>query len=251
MRRLWGRGGVWSLGLLPLIAVLLLWQAVGDPADPFFPAPSAWFDRLEWGGADGLLRRVSSTLAVFALGVLLALVVGFFAGIACGRSPLLDSLTGPMLEFLRAVPAPTIVPIVILFAGPGTTTLVVAAAFAAVWPILLNAAHSSRTLEPVLIDSARVLRLSRLSWLRKVVVPACLPGAMVGMRTALPIALVVTLLAEMLTGAPGIGGALMQAQRSYETATAYGLLTVAGAMGLAVAALFSFLERTSLRALRG
>lgn len=238
----------WSLGLSPLFVFLVGWQLLGNSSSPFFPPPSTWFDVLSARGWDEFLTILWATTRVFTVGLAVAVLAGIGLGLVFGRSAVINTLVSPTLEFLRAIPAPAVVPLVILFVGPGTTTLVLSVAFAALWPILLNATESARTIEPVLIDSGRTLRLSRFDHVWKIVIPAVLPGAFVGIRVALPIALVVTLLAEMLTGTSGLGGALMEAQRSYQTASAYGLLVIAGLLGLGISLVFGLLEHLSFRA---
>lgn len=242
---------LWCYGLVPLLLLLGAWQILGDASSPFFPTPSEWFGQLKLSGTNGLLALVKSTLTVFTIGIIAAFILGFGSGLALGRSALLDSMFTPTLEFIRAVPAPVVVPLFILFLGPDRITLVASVVFAAIWPILLNSMESARAIEGVLVDSARTLRLTRFQRFVKVIGPSVLPGSLVGVRVALPIALVVTLLAEMLTGSHGLGGALMQAQRTYQTANAYGLLVVAGVVGVVVAAGFQLVQRVTLRSWTG
>ena len=86
------------------------------------------------------------------------------------------------------------------------------------------------------------MQLSTLDRVRQVTIPAVVPGVFVGVRGALTIALVVTLLAEIRTGAGGLGGRLLTAQRTYATASAFGLLVIAGLLGVLLSLAFQRLE---------
>lgn len=232
----------WVLGLVPLVILLGGWQLFGDPLSAFYPPPQTWAEALADIGWDNLVSMVRETLMRFAVGILFGFVAGWGLGLLVGRVPVVDAALTPTLEFLRATPAPTLIPLIILFAGSGTTTIVVSVASAALWPILLNTIESARNLELLLQDTARTLQLTRVERVVKVIIPAATPGAFVGLRVALPVALIVTLLAEMLTGGGGLGGSLLTAQRTYATDAAYGLLVIAGVLGVLLAALFGVLE---------
>jgi ABC-type nitrate/sulfonate/bicarbonate transport system permease component len=242
------RLGGWAAGLLPLASLLTAWQLLGDDGSAFFPRPLRWVEAVTGLGWSEVLTAVVDTLTRFAGGLALAFVIGSLLGLVIGRLPLVDAAVSPTLEFLRATPAPAVVPMVVLIAGSGTTTLLIAVTLAALWPILLNTAASARSLEPLLGDVAETLHLSAWKRTMSITVPAVVPGAFVGARVALPIALVVTLLAEMLTGSGGLGGSLLTAQRTYATATAYGLLVVAGVLGVLLAFVFGVLESRVTRA---
>lgn len=242
------RLATWLIGLSPLLVLAIGWQLIGNPESAFFPPPSDWYLAVSKSGWDVLLTSVLDTLERFAAGLLLGLLSGWSLGLLIGRVRIIDSMVSPTLEFLRATPAPALIPLIILVAGAGTTTVVVAVSLATLWPVLLNTIESARTVEPLLHDVARTLALGPLERVFKIVVPAVTPGAFVGLRVALPVALIVTLLAEMLTGSGGLGGELLTAQRTYATDTAYGLLVVAGALGVLLASGFRLIESRLERA---
>ena len=62
----------------------------------------------------------------------------------------------------------------------------------------------------VRLNVAKALKLSRLKTLYKVLLPAAMPYMFTGFRLSLGIAWLVIVAAEMLTGAPGVGGFLWQ-----------------------------------------
>jgi len=237
------------LGLLPLAALLGLWQLLGNPASPYFPPPSTWWHAVHNLNTAGTLApAVSATVQTFLLGLALSILVGAAVGLAIGASQRVHRATGPLLEFCRAMPPPAIVPVALLLIGLGRSMEVSVIVFAGMWPIVLNTAAAVRSLHPLLLESARSLQLSPAARLRKVLLPALLPGLLLGVRVAAPVCVLVTLLVELLTGAPGVGSLLLAAQRNFVTAQAFGLLVVVGILGFLVNAGVGFLERRALAA---
>jgi ABC-type nitrate/sulfonate/bicarbonate transport system permease component len=73
------------------------------------------------------------------------------------------------------------------------------------------------------------------------------PAILLGVRVALPLAVVVTLLVEMLTSIDGIGALMISAQRNFQSSEVYGLLVLVGLVGLFLNLLFAALEAMLLR----
>ena len=237
-------GNAWSTlqGLLPLIAVLLLWQVLGDPRSPYFPPPSAWaaalIDRITAGD---LLPAVMVTFQSVAAALVLATALGVGIGGLIGASPGLARSLGPTLEFLRTLPPPTIVPVAALIIGVDERMKLFVIVFAALWPVLLNTNSGVRSLHPTLLEAARSLQLDVVARMTKIFLPALLPSILTGVRVAAPLAIIVSLLAEMLTLMPGLGALLLMAQRNFNAAEVFGLLAVVGSFGFIInAALAAF-----------
>jgi len=222
-------------GLLPLVVLLFGWELFGDPGSPFYPAPSSWWPALfvRGQGAD-IAPAVVDTFQTFALGLGAATFVGTATGVAVGGSATADRALRPTLEFLRAVPPAAIVPVATLLLGFDEGMKVVVVALAAVWPVLLNTRVGVLQIDPVLIDSARSMRLSTTTTLRSVVLPSVTGHVLLGLRVATPIALVITLLVEYLTAVNGLGALIGDAQRTFQPARVYGLIVIASLLSLVV-----------------
>ena len=102
----------------------------------------------------------------------------------------------------------------VLFMGMGKEAGTYAALFTiaicAMWPTVLNTAVGVRAVPQDYLNVGRVLKLSRWKTLTKILIPATLPYMFTGFRLSLGIAWLVIVAAEMLTGAPGVGGFLWQ-----------------------------------------
>ena len=136
------------------------------------------------------------SLKNLAVGYLLTLLIGISAGTALGLLPSFEEVVRPIVEFLRSVPGITLLPLMVVALGLGDSMRVGTIVIAAVWPTLLNTINGVRSVDLVVQDVARSLRLSRGKRLRRVVLPAAAPQIFAGARTSLSIAVVVMVVTE-------------------------------------------------------
>ena len=236
----------WSRGTLPLLAALGLWQVLGN-ISPQFPPPSAWFAALLNLGRGGqLMAACSETLRILVISLVLSTLVGFALGLLIGMSQRLQEWSALLLEYCRAIPQPVLIPVFVLLLGYSDLMKVIVIGFACLWPVLLNTMSGVAQIRPLTFDVARSLRLTRLDTLRKIVVPATVPSLLLGLRVALPHAIIITLVMEMFTGAVGIGGLMIVAQRKFNAPEVFGLLVLVGCLGYSLTVLFSAVERLVL-----
>ena len=230
-------------GMLPLLLLLVIWQVIDPQGSPYFPPPSAWWTGLATLMRSGrLLSALGATLTTFGAAIALACAIGGLAGLLIGRSRAARRALGPLLEFCRGLPPPVIVPVAVLLLGYVESLKLVIVVLVAVWPILLNTASSTAALSDLLGEVSQTLRLGRLATLRKIVVPSAVPAFLVGLRGAVPLAIIITLLVEMLTSLPGIGSLIVISQRQFHSAEVYGLLIVVGLVGFVLNGAFVIIE---------
>jgi nitrate/nitrite transport system permease protein len=162
----------------------------------------------------GILRFTWYSLLRVAKGYSLALLIGTPLGLLLGLSKAFSSSFDPIIQILRPVSPLAWLPLgLVLFGKPepaGTFTI----AMCSMWPTVLNTALGVRSIPQDYINVTRVLQLSRSRALFKVYLPAALPYMFTGFRLSLGIAWLVIVAAEMLTGAPGVGGFLWQEYNS-------------------------------------
>lgn len=235
-------------GLLPLIIGLVLWQLLSHGQSAYYPRPSTWWEGIEHEWQSGALKpAIEATLKSFLLALVISTVLGTLLGILIGRARRVDRALGPFLEFCRFLPAAAVVPIAVLAAGYTEKMKIFVVVFAGIWPILLQVRAAVRTQSPLLLDVARSLHLSRERTLRQVMLPSLVPSIMLGLRVAAPIILVVVLLVEIVTQVQGIGSLISTAQKTFDAATAYGMLAIVGVIGIGVNAILAALESWLLR----
>jgi ABC-type nitrate/sulfonate/bicarbonate transport system permease component len=232
---------------LPALLVAIWWWA-SDASTNFYLPPlrqilAAFAD--VWIG-DRLTTDVLPSLVRLAAGYLLAAVVAVGAGVVIGQSRLVRRIAEPGLEFLRAIPPPVLVPILILFTGIGDQMKITVIAVGAVWPILLNTVEGVRAVDPVLVDTARSYRIGRLSRLRHLTLPAAGPQIFAGLRQALSIAIILMVISEMFAASEGLGFAIIQFQRTFAIPEMWSGTILLGLLGFSLATLFRLVERRIL-----
>jgi ABC-type nitrate/sulfonate/bicarbonate transport system permease component len=225
-----------------LLLAVLAWELVarnlGDRAG-IFPPPSVIFPSLAEMAVDGrLLPALGHTLYRLAAGYLLGLVPAVALGLLMGSSASVYRLFEPLVELLRPIPKPALVPPLMFFLGLGDAMKVTIVALAVFFPILINLVQAVRRMEPELLDAARTFGLGRGATLRKVVLPASLPPLMAGMQISLGLALVVVILAEMIGAGVGIGFGVIDAERSFRVKEMYAWVVATAVTGYLLNFLF-------------
>lgn len=229
------------------VGLIALWQLASTAGwvNPVFIPPPGEVARtgLEMLTGDELIPATASTTARALLGLAIAIVIAVPAGLVFASSRLADELSQPPREFFRALPTVTVVPALMVIVGPGESLSVLAVMFGSVWPILLGTMLGVRETDPVLLDVARVHRLSTRRAVFKIRLPAALPQIMTGVRISLAIALVVALVVEMMSGNGGLGSLVVEARSRFRNAEVFAIVAVIGIVGLALNAVMVRAER--------
>jgi ABC-type nitrate/sulfonate/bicarbonate transport system permease component len=181
------------------------------------------------------------------LGYAIACLTGVAVGVALGLSQPLRRAANPIVQFLRAIPPPALLPFGILVMGIGTSMKVFIIAFVCVWPVLLNAIDGVAGVDPVLRETARVYDIRLRDRIFKVVLPAAGPQIFAGMRTSLSLALILMVISEMVASTNGIGYFVLQSQRSFAIPEMWSGILLLGILGYVLNAIFLLVERRVLR----
>lgn len=230
-------------GLAPLLVLLVAWEVIQRGPSPNFPRPSLWWTAIVNLASSGALRpAVEATLWTFVAGLALGCIAGFALGLLIGTSVTVRQWSSMLLEFLRALPPPVTIPIAVLIAGYSPSMKIAVIAITASWPVLLNTVTGVANIRSLLFDVARSLRLTRVESLWTIVIPATIPDFLLGVRVALSIAIITTLLVEMFTGLPGIGVLMILGQRAYDSAQVFGLLAIVGVLAYVLGLIFAIAE---------
>jgi nitrate/nitrite transport system permease protein len=212
-----------ELVLLPMVGVaglLALWSITSATLAENLPSPLKTWEMskpyivepfAKRGELDqGILRFTWYSLMRVAQGYALAVAIGVPMGFALGMSRFFTNAFDPIIQVLRPVSPLAWLPLgLVLFGKPepaGTFTI----AMCSMWPTVLNTALGVRSVPQDYRNVAKVLGLSPFATVRKILIPAALPYMFTGLRLSLGIAWLVIVAAEMLTGAPGVGGFLWQ-----------------------------------------
>jgi len=221
------------------VAVLLLaWEILAVSRFVpvlYFPAPPsvavAGWDLLR---STGFVSQLGMTCLRMASGLAIATAVGLAMALATARYRMLFHMLEPAVNMLRVLPPPAIVPLSIFAFGIGAPLFLFIVAFAAVWPIYINAASALGAIEPVLFVTGRSFGYSSWEILLRLRLPAAMPEIVTGFRLGAGTALLATVAAEMLAGQSGLGFMLYDAAFTLRTRDMFAIMAIIGVLGLAL-----------------
>lgn len=194
----------------------------------------------------GAWLSLGATVLNWIVALAVAAVIGIPVGLFLGRVRVAALSAGGLIDFLRTIPSFALVPILLLILGPTMSMVVFAAAFAGVWPLLIQATYAAEQLDPVLLQVSKAFRLRFSDRLRFVVIPELVAFVWPGLRLATTATLLVAVGAELIGGAPGIGSAMQQAVLFNLFDLTYAWVVIAAALGLAANGVASLVQRRAL-----
>ena len=198
------------------LGCLLLWQLLVTfklvpPAGVAAPIPSLqrWAELVS---TQPYWQTVCSTLLGWFLGMSAAMLVAIPLGIAIGLNRFFADSTRFTIDFMRTVPPVALMPVIMLLLGPTLAMKLTLILVGTVWPLLIQAIYSAGQVDAVQRDAARTFRLTRWGRIRFLLVPSVMPFVTTGLRIAATVSLLLSITAEYIGGAPGLGSALAQAE---------------------------------------
>jgi len=224
--------------LLPFLfvgVVLAIWEAAarsGLWSPLLFPSLSRIFNELVL-----FLSRTESLLEAWVSlsralgGFALAALVGILLGIVMGRSRMVAALLDPLFSGTYAVPKLALFPIFIFVFGIGSLSKVALVFLECLYPIVIMTYAGAREVQEKLLWSARNMGASRAAILRRVVIPATTPFIFAGFRVAVPVAMIVVVITEMVSSADGLGYQVIYAMASLKTDRMLAVVVVIAALG--------------------
>ena len=242
--------------LLPLFGiacVVVVWQIASMTVATNLPSPAKTWEMskpyilepfAKRGELDqGILRFTWYSLVLVAKGYALGLLLGTPLGLLLGVSPLFSKAFDPLIQILRPVSPLAWLPLGLVLFQKSEPAALFTIALCSMWPTVLNTALGVRSIPQDYLNVARVLKLSRTQTLFKILIPATLPYMFTGFRLSLGIAWLVIVAAEMLTGAPGVGGFLWQEYNSLIYEHIILCIITIGVVGFALDRMMSSVER--------
>ncbi len=226
--------------LLLIGALLVAWELYVDLSGverELLPAPHEVASAIFHGGAV-LWRNFAVTAEEVALGLCMAMTLGFALGVAMHLSPLLRRAVYPLAVGSQAVPVPVIGVLLVFWWGFGIFPKLVVIALICFFPVLVTTVDALGSVDPDQLKLMRTLDASRWQAFKLAELPAAIPAALSGARVALAVGVIGAFIAEVATPTtgpyPGLGRQIMT-DVNLEAARAY-----AGTVVLVVFALLCF-----------
>jgi ABC-type nitrate/sulfonate/bicarbonate transport system permease component len=222
-------------GFVLVLLLLLLWEAsarLGWTGSTSWPPFTAVLRATGHGLASSeLLVPLAGTLARMLAGFAIGGLLGAACGLLLGVSRSAARVLNPVVELIRPIPIPAIVPPLILFLGVGDELKVFVTAFGCFFPVLVNAYGGTRDISETLLQTAATFRVGRIATFTQVILPASLPAILAGLRFSLGLALVMTTTAEMIAGSGGLGYFIVETQYAMRPAEMYAAVLCLAAVG--------------------
>lgn len=239
---------LFALGLAAFIAAWWLASAAGLVPKQFLPSPvdvATAFARLTESPFAGytLQQHLLSSLERFALGFVLAAVIGIPLGLAMGWFRLLDDIITPFFEGLRFIAPIAWVPFAALWFGTGIGGPILIIFTGAFPPCVINAYRGARLVDRRLVEAAQTLGAGNLRILSEVLLPGALPSVVAGLRISAGLGWQSLIGAELIVVSSGIGFMMVQGQSNIDTAIVMAGMAAIGVVGFVIDALLRAVEK--------
>lgn len=230
------------------VALFIVWDLVvraGLIKAILLPTPSATLYALVTGLAGGPLLldfgvTVLRTLEAFVI----AAVVGVPLGVLLGSNEKAYRSVEFLIDFFRSTPSSALIPLFLLIFGVSDINKVAIAAFGALLIVLFNSAYGVINARKQRVMAAKVMGASRWQIFKDVLIWESLQPTFVGLRSAVSMALVIVIVAEMFIGSDnGLGHRIIDAQQVLNVKSMYAAILAAGALGYGLNVLFLVAER--------
>ncbi|MGH1368119.1 MAG: ABC transporter permease [Maritimibacter sp.] len=202
-------------GIALILFIIGVWEIWAIAADSFyFPRASAVFATI-FTDFENISAATIDTLRRAAIGFLIALVTMLPLGIILGRVRVLGEIIEPVLEFFRPLPPVAIIPLAMMILGIGDAAKLTVVVWGAAFPIVINTIDAVKVQDPMQARLARSLRLTTLERMTLIDLPAALPRIFAGIKLGITVALLLTVVSEIIVSTDGLGDYLRVAQSDF------------------------------------
>jgi ABC-type nitrate/sulfonate/bicarbonate transport system permease component len=195
--------------IVPLLLVLAGWQAASAsgllPRSVLPPLPEVAASLYGMLASGEIIPHTLASFGRAGAGLVAAVIVGIALGLLMARSRAVERAVEPILLLIYPVPKPAMIPLFMVWLGIGNFSKVAVIALACLLPVVVATLNGARSVDDVLLWSARARGTSEHRLLWRVVLPAALPQIAAGVRTAIAIAIIVLVSSEFISAETGLG----------------------------------------------
>ena len=222
--------------IFSILVLIVLWEGLARSGlfTPFvLPSLSSVIERI-WTDATSGELFINTGLTVYRamVGFLICMVLGILIGVAMSRNVIANWFFDPIVSVGFPMPKIAFLPVVILWLGVYDVSKITMVVIDAIFPVIAATLIAIRGVE------------RELMW--QIVLPAALPQIMTGLQVALPISMIVAVIAEMLMGGYGLGGAMMTASRFADSRGVFAGIVEIAIVGYVLIKLMSLIRRRLL-----
>ncbi|HWP26469.1 MAG TPA: ABC transporter permease [Xanthobacteraceae bacterium] len=242
---LWGFARMFSVLLLAAAWEILARSGAFTPFQ--LPALSAVLERVWVDLRSGELAiNAGLTLYRALVGFAICAVLGVAIGMAMSRLRFANWFFDPIISVGFPMPKIAFLPVVILWFGVYDVSKITIIVIDAIFPVIAATVIAIQGVERELIWSARNMGANDREVMWQIILPAALPQILTGLQVSLPLSLIVAVVAEMLMGGYGLGGAMMSASRFADSRGVFAALVEIAAIGYVVVKGMALIRRRLL-----
>jgi ABC-type nitrate/sulfonate/bicarbonate transport system permease component len=238
------------LRLSPIVLLGVAWELVASSGlvTPFqLPRLSLVFIRIFEDAQTGdLFLNIGLTLYRALVGFAISAFAGILLGTAMARSVPVRWFFDPIVSIGFPMPKIAFLPIMVLWLGFFDVSKIAMVVLDAIFPVVTATIAGLNSVERELIWSARNMGAGERELMWQVLLPAALPQILTGLQVALPLSLIVAVVAEMAMGGYGLGGAMMTAYGFADSRGVFAGIVEIAAVGYCMIKLMSLLRRRLL-----
>ncbi|MFE4967992.1 ABC transporter permease [Streptomyces sp. NPDC056660] len=200
-------------GPLVFLAAWAIASAAGQLDPGAIPAPWTVLDTAYHLWTEGTLRTdVLTSVERAGYGFAIGLTAGVLLALAAGLTRTGEALIDGTVQINRAIPTLGLIPLFILWLGIGETFKIAIIAIVVYIPVYLNTHAALSAIDSRYVELAEVLELSKLQFIRQIVIPGALPGFFVGLRLGVTGSWLGLVVLEQINATSGLGYMMFQAQ---------------------------------------
>jgi NitT/TauT family transport system permease protein len=234
--------------LVSLAAFVVVWKlatVVGGYPEFILPAPETVIERGARAIASGVLwEHTATTLLEVVLGFAVGATTAVVAGIALGKSVLIERVLSPYIVAAQAVPILALAPLLNIWFGGGLLARVVICALIVFFPIAIATMVGIRSTDPLLDEMLRSLGARASQRTRLLEIPSALPVIFGGLRVGVTLAVIGAVVAEWAGASVGLGVLINIANQGlFDTPLMFVALAALAVIGMAFYGLVVSVER--------
>lgn len=179
--------------------------------------PDAVMKIRAYTGKATYIDQIFTSLFTVFTGFIIATLVAVPLGIVCGMSPIFNAAINPIIQIFKPVSPLAWLPIVTMIVSAlyittddswfdkSFLTSAITVTLCSLWPTLINTSVGVSSIDKDLVNVGKVLKLSKMTQVMKIILPSSLPLIFTGLRLSLGVGWMVLIAAEMLAQNPGLG----------------------------------------------
>ncbi len=233
--------------LLGILIFLILWEIatrtrmVNPAFVPPFSTVMATFVSMAFSGE--LFGHIAISLQRALIGFALGLLFAIPMGLVIGWFKSFEYYIDPLLQTFRQISTIALLPVFMFLFGIGEVSKVALVFWGVQWAVLLNTISGVKTVDPLLIKSARSMCASPVTLFYKVILPSAFPSIFTGIRLSATTSILILTAAEMLGASKGLGFLLFDAETKYQIPRMFSAIVAMAILGVVINYALQMIEK--------